>query len=229
MDRPLLDRYTAYVGVDGGYSNLGVVVGRVSPHGSSVLFAMAAKRKNRGHDNDSMRAHCRAMAAIVIQVGESFGWSDLVWGYEDWKGGKSLNTVRWRSYFDGLVLSELDNRMQPVIIVAPSIHKAVLNPLGTATDSGRKTDLEYGAALNSLDTVWTGADLARIANPIIQGDVGNRWKEGRQHSLDAAAICLAVALATRYDDTRGEVAGFQHLPKGQRRAAEKVAQASQIV
>lgn len=227
MERPDVTDRTVFIGVDGGYSNLGMVAFRMLPS-PQVLVSVACRRKNRGHDSTSMRAHCREMSDHVVNMGESFGWRNLVWAYEDWKGGKNVNTVRWRSDFDGRTLNTLENQAQPILIVAPHIHKQVLNPLGRATDDGRKTELSYLHRLNSLDTIFTGACLDKIANPQFLGDVGKKWKDACQHSLDAAAVGVSGALACLYDYRTGGVQGYPQLPAGQLKAAEYVAQAAGI-
>ena len=202
--RPIITTDTKIIAVDGGYAAMGITALAVRPDFKlDVLFTQAIKRNNRGHDNATMREQIRWMADRVALVGDSFGWRNVLFAWEDWRGGKHPTTTRWRGAFDERAHTPIESNDAPLVLVEPMIHKAILNPTGVATDGGRKDELEYLNRLNHLDFIISPTDLReQVAKPTFAGDVKRAWKDGRQHTLDACAVGVAVYLAALYDGIR---------------------------
>ncbi len=205
MGNPML------LAVDPGYASCGIVLGTFHPP-FRIRAATAVKTNaEAGTTIKDVLARTEAvLRAIRVMAADAYAASEsIAWGVtEAWEGGRHPSVTYRRGVSDGFVYCELSNTGNlPALVLPSAVAKAFLNPRGKAIDKGRKTDLEYRAALNMLDSVLSTECLRKIEKPKIEGTKTGVWKDGKQHTLDAGAIyaatCLAFWMKIDLDRVRG--------------------------
>ena len=207
------------IAIDPGYATIGVVIGH--PDKPVIAAAFSIKDGPCDHTPEVMMARCHTVVEKAVigacTVIENLDARSRVTALitEDFVGqsyGASAMTAYYRGFVDAVLMSWASHLHATVHRLRPANVKAFLNPMGKATDHGMKTDLEYKAALNRLDSIFTPESLKLVAAPAVVG--AGKWKDARLHTLDAAAM-LAIYYCYR---------GLAKEPRAQRDVVAAVAQ-----